>query len=50
MQRGSVVEMERTQGLFECCSVNDTENGTGEEKEHFHNSQLCVWPLVLTKI
>lgn len=50
MQRGSVVEMERTQGLFECCSVNDTENSTGEEKEHFHNSQLCVWPLVLTKI
>lgn len=45
MQRGSAVEMEQTQGLFECCFVNDTENGTGEEKEHLHNSQLCVWPL-----
>lgn len=50
MQRGSAVEMEQTQGLFECCFVNDTENGTWEEKEHLHNSQLCVWPLVLTKI
>lgn len=48
MQRGLQLNRRELQRLFECCLVNDTEHGTGEGKEHLHNSQLCVWSLVLT--